>query len=146
VINTEAIRQLLWIDDDQGMLLLTQKENLIDAGYEVKIEPDVDKVIKKLNNNTANYYGIIIDLMMNSGSVLREKDHRGGMYTGLILVKYLFDGGVIPTDRVIILTHCLDQYCVDQARELKIKCYSKQDYMGTKIVDLIGEAFEVDEK
>ena len=134
---------IVWIDDDIDMLR-QQKAYLEEAGYMVKQEEDVDNAIDYLMHNAGGVLGIIVDCMMSPGRALQGGEHQAGLRTGLVLLNYLMDRGVVRQAGppfLFIYTHRLDAQAAEGVREKGFNYYQKQDYAGSKIKRLVDQEF-----
>lgn len=137
-------RFILWIDDDLD-LLRPQRLNLLDRGYNVIIEGDVDYALEKILSDLDSIQGLIIDVMMNPGARFRTLAHQGGLRTGLLLVDYLIKEKRLTSLPIFVFTHRFDPEAAERLRlEYRINYYQKQDFKGEAIVSLVREEFDVD--
>jgi len=133
-------RQIIWIDDDIE-LLRPQVRNLTDYGYEIAIEPDVDVALRIVQSEMDHVGGVILDVMMNPGKILRERAHQGGLKTGLMLLEYLSESDTLRKIKIFILTHRHCPESQDAARRLGISYHQKQDFKGSQICSLVEREF-----
>lgn len=132
---------ILWIDDDLD-LLRPQRLNLIDLGYNVLIESNIDHAMAKIDTDREQIRGLIIDLMMNPGALLRSRGHQGGLRTGLFFVEYLSKERRIDNLRMFVFTHRFDPEAAEKLRlQFGIGYFQKQDYKGAAIVELVQSEF-----
>ena len=69
------------------------------------------------------------------GTVLRKRDHNGGLKTGIVLIEYLKEENLITTEappppRCFIFTHRRDVNSARKVRSLGFKYFHKHDYLG----------------
>ena len=131
---------ILWIDDDHD-LLRSQRMNLTEDGYNVFIEPDVDKALSIISGSREKLCGIILDVMMNPGKILKNKNHHGGLKTGLVFLEYLNEENLLQGLKVFVFTHRIDSEMSEDIQKMDVHYHLKQDHKGKKIVDLVKKEF-----
>ena len=138
---------IIWVNDDHEWLR-NQKDHILSIGYGVEIIPEVDVALEEIQRKKDILAGIILDVMMNPGETLSQRDHDQGLKTGLVVLEYLEELQILRKSRypgLFIFTHRLDP---DAARAIQEKGYGyhqKQDFLGTKIIKLVRDEFEQDD-
>ena len=135
---------IIWVDDDND-LIQPQSEYLQENGYHVVIVPDVDQAIDIISRSRSLIYGIILDVMMNPGTILRNEPHNGGLTTGLALFYYLREQHICPPVRAFIFTHRSDPEAANELAAFGISYHQKQHYKGKAICALVEREFDPDE-
>ncbi len=133
-------RTILWVDDDND-LLKHNRSNLLDAGYAVDVESNVDVAIEKMKDDAEKLKGVILDVMMNPGVTLRNHDHQGGLKTGLVLLTHIRREKILDGVSIFFFSHRVDGDAVEKAETMGVRYHQKQDYKGKKICDLVFEEF-----
>lgn len=135
---------IVWIDDDKE-LLSQQRKALENRGYEVHQFVDVDAAIDFLKAKSDGILGVIVDVMMSPGRILRDRVDDGGLTTGLALVHYCLDQKLLKVDsspRAIIFSYRADPMAAENMQKLGVGYFQKQDFMGRAICDLVSEQFK----
>ena len=131
---------ILWIDDD-GVLLESQKRQISDAGYQLSVVQTVDEAWKVLNAPGATFKGIILDVMMATGALLKDSETNGGLLTGERFLEEMNKAGLLTRHPIFIYTITQNPSTNELARQYNISCYRKHSYPGKQLVKLIDKHF-----
>lgn len=132
--------KIIWVDDDND-LIRPQRRGLQDDGYRVQVIPDVDHAITIISEEKDGIGGIILDVMMNPGTELRNTPHLGGLLTGLRLFELLRDRGLCPPIKTFFFTHRLDPDAADSLATYGVSYHQKQHHKGKAICALVRREF-----
>jgi DNA-binding response OmpR family regulator len=132
--------RLLWIDDD-GNLLRSQIRRLTEKGYKVSVASNVDAAWEILHSTADETNGIILDIMMGTGELLHHENTKGGLITGEHFLRRLREEETLSGVKVIIYTVTDNDSTKDYASEIGVSYYSKQDYPGKALVDIVVREF-----
>jgi len=135
------VKKIIWVDDDV-YLLRPQHQFLSEAGYEVEMVPDVDEAWEIIRENKDGSVNAIIDIMMNPGILFQNENHNYGLRTGVLFAKKLKDCNFSKRVRFFVFTHCSDNVIEREVKQLGVSFYSKQDYRGSKVVEIVNSEFE----
>ena len=129
--------KVLWIDDD-GDLLDVQINQLADEGIDVTVAQDVDtawKHLVELKEPTL----VILDIMMGTGSLLKNQNTNGGISTGERFLEKMEDAGMLQLHRVMVYTIMDSASINDLTQRLNVPYYLKTDHSGKAIVKLVKD-------
>ena len=126
---------LLWVDDDTRSSLKPFIDALEDdGGYEIVMVRTPDEMWEALKKYEAEIQGIIMDIMLPTGSI-NSAEVKMGITTGLKLLKDLKGNPRYQNIPIVILTIIDESEVIEWAEENNVPYLVKQD---TKIKDLLS--------
>ena len=141
-------KYLLWVDDDR-MLLSHAVSRLKENRIPVRVASTIDEAMAVVASDLANIRGVMVDLMMDPGVGLRNRDHDAGFETGFRFVDWLYENQYLEALPTIILTNKDDvgnAYSprgqnAARAAAISIRVERKAKYKAIKFVRLVKERF-----
>lgn len=141
-------RFVLWVDDD-FTLLDGAAQRLRENGIKVVIEPSIDEAERIVRERKEQIRGIILDLMMDPGVLLREAKHDSGFLTGFRFADYLWQSGHLTDLRVFFFTnkdavgtkYSPQGMLQHDTESPEIRIEKKNRFKAIKFVTLVQERF-----
>ena len=130
---------ILWVDDDILASLRPFVEELQDNKYLVEFAKNPDEMWSKIKNSRKAINGIIMDIMMPTGSSIKSTDAEMGLSTGLILLKQLKEDHALKETPILIFTIVDKEEVYDWANENGIQILKKQEVLPFELVEKIIE-------
>ena len=136
-------RYLLWIDDDQE-LLDHAVSRLRENGILVRVEPNVDRAVELLESEREKMLGVLVDLMMDPGTMIDSEAAQQGYETGFRLLDYM-QSKSISLEKVLIFTNSQVESKSYRPRGCKtnVKIQRKSRYKGIKFLEFVKKEFVV---
>ena len=128
-------RYVLWVDDDR-FFLMRSIERFERAGIRCEFVSETDAAYARIREDGKNIEGIILDIMMEPGDILKFMDHKAGFETGFVFYDMIRE---IYTEasRVFFFTN------KDSKRRTYrgVPIYSKFEHKSDKLIALVRRRF-----
>jgi CheY-like chemotaxis protein len=132
--------QIMWIDDDV-VNSDAQQEFLTECGFIVEVIDNVDDAWARLSSKKDLPDGIILDIMMGTGDLLKGEPTKGGLTTGQHFLMKMESAGMLDKIKVIIYTIVADTDAKAEVDRLGVKYYRKQSHPGRRLVNIAISEF-----
>ena len=126
---------ILWIDDDINGALNPFVDELQENGYHVVNARNPDDVWEHFIKS--NIYGIIMDIMLPTGTGISLEESKMGVLTGLLLLKKIKSNAKLSKIPILIFTILSDQELSTWAKDNNITILKKQDTLPKELVEKI---------
>jgi CheY-like chemotaxis protein len=142
----EQLKKILWIDDDINRFpLMPYIDEFKEKGYTIVKAENPDESSKIINSNDDTFLCIIADISMPLGENIKFGEAKGGMQTGLVVLKELVDNPKLNSVKKIVFTIVDDgevrDYCNSQTPPIPYLQKHKwlTDAFVEKIEEIINE-------
>jgi len=133
-------RRILWADDD--LFYYKSFEEELAQTFEIDIQRNADFFWKALVGHEPSYYsGIIMDIILPYGEIVRAEKAESGLKTGLALVEMVKHAEAYKNIPIVIFT-IRDAGDVDEVgQRYGIPVFRKSQVRIDEFVETIGETF-----
>ena len=135
------MKRVLWIDDD--LFYYKSFEEELSQSFEIDIRRNADEFWKALTGHDPNHYcGIIMDIILPYGDIIKAEKAEGGLKTGIALVDMVKHTELYKTIPIVIFT-IRDASDVDEiGRKYDIPVFRKSQARIEEFIDTILERFQ----
>jgi CheY-like chemotaxis protein len=114
----QQVKKILWIDDDVNRYsLMPYIDELNEKGFTIVKAENPDEIYKILSRQK-DFLCIIVDISMPLGEKIPFGEAKGGMQTGLVILKKLVEDKTLANVKKIVFTIVNDdevrEYCNSQ--------------------------------
>jgi CheY-like chemotaxis protein len=115
----DTIKKILWIDDDINRFsLMPYIDEFNEQGFTIIRVENPDEIGEKLSSNNNDFLCIIVDISMPPGEKISFGDAKGGMQTGLVILKELVEKTDLKAKKVV--------FTIVENAEVREYCKNKQ--------------------
>jgi DNA-binding NarL/FixJ family response regulator len=137
-METLKKNKILWIDDDiHRMALKPYIDEFKDKGFDILGAENPDEIDKILAEQD-HIQCIIIDVSMPHGEKIAYDEAKGGMRTGLIVLKKLILKRIVKVVFTIVDDMEMRKFCDENG----IEYLKKQDYFTNTFVDKVKKILD----
>lgn len=133
---------ILFVDDDR-IYIRDYLEELSDA-YDVRHEHSIDRAFDFIIENSHQIKLLVLDMMIPSGELLKEKDNDNGRRNGNLFIEELKKKIDLTLFPIIIFTHVNIQNLPSLVSEVHLQKFQKEEFtpyeFSLKIEEIITSA------
>lgn len=130
---------LLWVDDDILASLRPFVEELQDNNYLIEFAKNPDEMWSIIKNKKNEINGIIMDIMMPTGSSVNSAEAEMGLSTGLVLLKQIKEDESLNKIPILIFTIIDKEEVYSWANKYGVEILKKQEILPFELVEKINE-------
>lgn len=110
--------------------------------WNVEAVESVDHAFEILQKDIVSR-GVLLDVMMDAGELLKDSDHRGGLWTGLRFIERGLERELFTEKNIVVLTNSGDRILRNHVESIGVRFENKIDFMGYKSLNkLISDCFD----
>lgn len=133
----EQIKKILWIDDDINRFpLMPYIDEFNEKGFVILKAEDPDES-EKILSIEHDFLCIIVDISMPLGESIQFGEAKGGMQTGLVILKKLIDNPKLNDVKKVVFTITDDAEVRDYCNKQQISYMQKHQYCADIFVEKI---------
>jgi CheY-like chemotaxis protein len=117
---------IIFVDDDK-IYIQDYLEELSDA-YTVHHEYNIDKAFKFIIENSQSIKLLVLDMMIPSGNLLKDKDNDNGRRTGNLFIEELKKNIDLTLFPIIIFTHVNIQNISSVVSGVHLQKFQKEEF------------------
>lgn len=135
----EQVKRILWVDDDVKRLELSVDiDEFNDRGFEVIKASNPDEC-KEIIAQRQDFKCIIVDISMPTGKSVDFGAAKGGMRTGLVVLKELVKNDRLNNIKKVVYTIVDDEEVRNYCEENNIPYLSKRNFLSDTFVTRISK-------
>lgn len=135
----DSMKKILWVDDDIKRLELSVDiDEFIDKGFEIIKAANPDEC-SEIIEQRHDFECIIVDISMPTGKNIDFGEAKGGMRTGLIILKNLVKNKELKNIKKVVYTIVDDEEVRNYCEENNITYLSKRNYLSDTFVEKISQ-------
>lgn len=135
----DSMKKILWVDDDIKRLELSVDiDEFIDKGFEIIKAANPDEC-SEIIEQRHDFECIIVDISMPTGKNIDFGEAKGGMRTGLIILKNLAKNEELKNIKKVVYTIVDDEEVRNYCEENNITYLSKRNYLSDTFVEKISQ-------
>lgn len=135
----DSMKKILWVDDDIKRLELSVDiDEFIDKGFEIIKAANPDEC-SEIIEQRHDFGCIIVDISMPTGKNIDFGEAKGGMRTGLIILKNLVKNEELKNIKKVVYTIVDDEEVRNYCEENNITYLSKRNYLSDTFVEKISQ-------
>ena len=133
----DQMKKILWIDDDvRRPELSVDIDEFNENGFEI-IKADNPDECNEIISQRQDFECIIIDISMPTGKNINFGEAKGGMRTGLIILKQLVNNEKLNDIQKVVFTIVDDEDVRSYCEENNIPYLSKRKFLSDTFVERI---------
>jgi len=131
-------KKILWIDDDiNDARLMPYADEFEGQGFTIVGVDNPDDIEETLSLNKNNFLCIIVDMAMPFGNKLNYGETKGGLLTGLTVLKELVENVKLNGVKKVVFTITDDSEVKVYCKKQQIPYFQKQKYSTSELVEQI---------
>jgi CheY-like chemotaxis protein len=131
---------ILFVDDDM-IYIRDYLEELSDV-HDVHHEHSIDKAFKFIIENSQKIKLLVLDMMIPSGDLLKDKDNDNGRRTGRLFIEELKNKIDLTTFPIIVFTHVNIQNIQSEISGISVQKLQKEDFtpyqFSLKVIEVLN--------
>jgi CheY-like chemotaxis protein len=131
---------ILFVDDDM-IYIRDYLEELSDA-YDVHHEHSIDTAFEFIIKNSRKIKLLVLDMMIPSGDLLKDKDNDNGRRTGRLLIEELKNSVDLTAFPIIVFTHVNIQNLQSEVSGISVHKLQKEDFtpyqFSLRVIELLN--------
>jgi CheY-like chemotaxis protein len=131
---------ILFVDDD--MIYIQEYLEELSNFHDVRHEHSIDKAFKFIIENSQKIKLLVLDMMIPSGDLLKDKDNDNGRRTGRLLIEELKNKVDLTTFPIIVFTHVNIQNLQSEVSGISVQKLQKEDFtpyqFSLKVIEVLN--------